>query len=245
MEEKRFTPDIIARAEELLCHLQGVHSARITTDETGEITEVHVMAEPTKSAKMVVRDVETCLRAELGIYVDHRKIGVAFYNREEQAQEERSVAEDRARAEIVELPIEEYPSRFAFRSVNLFMSEEEMRAEVELSREGKEAFGSARSDSLSRSPRDLIAEATLKAVSEFLDEKLRLCLFQVLEVPLGDERAMIVRVDLVRDRDKKSLAGCCMVTDDVNQSVVFATLDAVNRILGKLKAKGSVEYKIE
>jgi hypothetical protein len=56
---------------------------------------------------------------------------------------------------------------------------------------------------------------------------------------------MLVRVDVVSSRCTKSLAGCALVDGNENQSVVFATLDAVNRVTGKLDFKTSVEYKIQ
>ena len=80
MSSKRFTPDVIARAEELVGRIQGISSCRITTDDAGEITEVHVVAEGRKPAKLVARDVETCLKAELSIHVDYKKIGVVIFD---------------------------------------------------------------------------------------------------------------------------------------------------------------------
>ncbi len=247
MEDKRFTPDIIARAEELISRIQGIRASRITSDETGRILEVHVVASAPKSAKLYSRDVETCLKAELGINVDYKKIGVAIYDGgspESSGKPQRKAAVDSDES-IQEFPVEEFPSRFAFQSVNLFISQDGIKAEVELALEGMEAFGSAGSDNAAHPRRELIAEAALKAVSEFLDEKLRLCLLDVREILLGDEPAVAVRVDFIRGRERKSLAGCSIVTDDVNKTVVYATLDAVNRILGKLKSNSSLEYKIE
>jgi hypothetical protein len=247
MEEQRFTPDIIARAEELISRIQGISSSRITTDETGRITEIHVVASAGKPPKLIARDVETCLKAELGIHVDYKKIGVVLYDHEDEAdsnaaeQPEGGVPEQEVRT----FPIEEYPARFSFQSVNLFLSQEGVKAEVELVLEGKEAFGSASSDNASAFAGELIAEATLRAVSEFLDADIKLCLFGVREVAMGNDRMIVVRVDLIKHRDRKSLAGCSIVSDDANRAVVYATLDAVNRILGKIKAKGSVEYKVE
>jgi len=146
---------------------------------------------------------------------------------------------------VAEFPVEEYASRFVFQSVNLFISQEETRAEVELTRESEAVFGSARSERPNRLPFDLIAEATLQAVSEFLDGSTLLCLGGVRRVTLDDTSAIVVIVDLVEGRDRKSLAGASLVTGNDNQTVVFATLDAVNRILGKLDFKSAVEYKIK
>jgi hypothetical protein len=50
---------------------------------------------------------------------------------------------------------------------------------------------------------------------------------------------------LLTGRDRKGLVGASVVSGNENQTAVFATLDAVNRVLGKLDLKSSVEYKIK
>ena len=90
----------------------------------------------------------------------------------------------------------------------------------------------------------MIGEATLNAVGDLLDGSIRLCLSGVREVQLNGQAAVIVTVCLIKQRDKRNLAGCSLDAGNVNQTVVFATLDAVNRVLGKLGATSSVEYRI-
>jgi hypothetical protein len=145
---------------------------------------------------------------------------------------------------VLEFPVEEYASRFAFRSVNLFLSHNGTRAEVELSRDDVAAYGKSDSSRPGRSPFAEIADATLNAVSEFLDETTRLCLGDVRRVAVDDTHVIVAKVDLVTARDRKSLAGASVIAGNENQTVVFATLDAVNRVLGKLDFKSAVEYKI-
>jgi len=68
--------DLIERAENLIIRLREVQSCRIYTDESGNITEVHAVAVTDRAPKLIARDVETCLKASLGLVVDYRKIGV-------------------------------------------------------------------------------------------------------------------------------------------------------------------------
>jgi hypothetical protein len=70
--------EIVYRAEDLILRLRDVRSSRIITDETGAITEIHVVASSDRSPKMIARDVETALKAELGLEIDYRKIGVVM-----------------------------------------------------------------------------------------------------------------------------------------------------------------------
>ena len=94
-------------------------------------------------------------------------------------------------------------------------------------------------------PHAVIAQATLRAVSEFLDDDTRLCLVGVLKVPLGGKDVVLARVDVMSSRYNKPLAGSAMVDGNEAQAVVFATLDAINRLIGKLEFKSAVEYKIK
>ncbi|MEJ2722407.1 MAG: hypothetical protein P8181_14910 [bacterium] len=233
-----------------MSRIQGVSSCRISTDEAGEITEVHVVATAKKAPKFVARDVESCLKAMAGVEVDHRKIGVVVFdsdegdsNEGEPPAEEEST--DAGGEPVVEFPVEEYPSRFEFQSVNLFISQASVQAEVELVRDGTEVLGRAHNTNMSFSPMWTVAEATLKAVTELLDEQLSLCLAVVQEVHLGEVTAFLVKVDVIRKRERKSLAGCSIFSGNANQTVVFATLDAVNRVLGKLSPRKSIEYRIK
>jgi hypothetical protein len=217
-----------------VARILGVTSCRIRLDGGGAIAEVHVVASPGKSARLIARDVEGALKAELDIDVDHRKIGVVVLD-----------GNAPEAPELEEFPILEHPSRFAFSSVNVVSSRDGSRAEVELTRDGASVFGGAESTNPTAGALVVVADATLRAVSESLDDPTRLCLGGVLKVPLGGGEVIVVRVDVVGPRHTKSLAGCALVSGDEHRTAVFATLDAVNRLIGKLDFKSSVEYKIE
>jgi hypothetical protein len=83
-ERERPNRDIIERAEDALLRLREIRSVRISTDEVGNITEIHIVAATDRPPKMIARDVETCLSATLGLTVDYRKIGVVLVDPEKQ-----------------------------------------------------------------------------------------------------------------------------------------------------------------
>jgi hypothetical protein len=78
LQDDRPNREMIERAEDLILRLRDIHSCRISTDETGLVSEVHVVAATERSPKMIARDVETCLKAELNLDIDYRKIGVVI-----------------------------------------------------------------------------------------------------------------------------------------------------------------------
>jgi hypothetical protein len=236
MSSHRLTTEEARRAEALVASVQGIASCRIRVDESGRISEVHVVSRAGKSPKLVARDVEGVLKAGMNLDVDYKKIGVVVLD-----------AAPEPDTDVVpeEFPILEHASRFAFRSVNVVSTRAGLRAEVELARESAEAFGASESDNPAASALAVVADATLRAVSEFLDDEIRLCLGGVLKVSLAGDDAVLVRVDMLDARFAKALAGSAMVAGNDAQAVVFATLDAINRVSGKLQFKSSIEYKIK
>jgi len=241
MSDKGLTSEQLSAAQDLVSRIRGISSCHISVNGDGAITEVHVVATSEKAPKLIARDVESCLKAELGVDVDYKKIGVVVV---ESAAQGGDAGAEAIPNGLVEFPIEEYAPRFMFGSVNLFSSKSSVRAEVELERDSMEAFGSHESGNAELTPVRIIAQATLNAISEFLDDSSRLCLVEVRRVELGDREAFVVGVDLVGDRGTKCLAGCSIISGNESQSVAYATLDAVNRVIGKLEFKSSIEYKI-
>ena len=90
--------EIVYRAEDLILRLRDVRSSRIITDEKGAISEIHVVASSDRSPKMIARDVETALKAELDLEIDYRKIGVVLMDPVGKGDEEKS-----------EFPLEDRP----------------------------------------------------------------------------------------------------------------------------------------
>lgn len=62
--------------EEELCSITGIREARVLLDDDSSIGEVHVIASPRRSAKKVVRDIESFLVVRYGYRIDYRKISL-------------------------------------------------------------------------------------------------------------------------------------------------------------------------
>ena len=70
--------------EDELCRLTGVHAVRVVGDRSGRPVEVHVLADPSKPAKQIVRDVRAVAQTVFGIELDHRIVSVAQLNTNEE-----------------------------------------------------------------------------------------------------------------------------------------------------------------
>jgi hypothetical protein len=259
----------VAEAEELLLRLRDVIVATITTDGD-EIREIHIVAASTRSPKQIVRDVETTLKAFLRRSIDHRKISVAIQEPlpappapapkpaaspppAPAPKPRRPVdAEPTDRLDLRDLgpsPLRPEPAaraagRVRFVTANLFVSGLRTQAQVELSWQGTTRLGSATGASARDNAHRLVAGATLQALVPYLGDDVTLAPHEVEFVRLGRHEVAIVTVKLLAQRSEKTLVGACTVEQDVAQSVVYATLAAVNRVLGGLRAKEGVEYEL-
>src|SRR6185436_6551044 len=67
---------LLPELEDALRHIQGVRAASVVTGPDAVPTEVHVLADPGKPAKQVVRDVQSLAMARYDIDIDHRIVSV-------------------------------------------------------------------------------------------------------------------------------------------------------------------------
>jgi hypothetical protein len=134
--------------------------------------------------------------------------------------------------------------RVHFVNANLFVSGLRTQAEVELSWQGTTRVGNATGASARDNAFRLLSSATLSALVPFLGPDVTFAPHDVQFVRLGRQKAVVVAVKLLAQRSEKTLVGSCTVEQDVAQSVVFATLAAVNRVLGGLKTVEEVEYEL-
>jgi hypothetical protein len=132
--------------------------------------------------------------------------------------------------------------RIRFGSVNLFVSGPRTQAQVELRWRGLPRMGSASGWSTRANAHRLIAQATVAAVREFLADEIALSARDAEFLKLGRERCAVVSLSLLAGRQEKTLVGTCAVEQDLQQAVVCATLDALNRVVAGLRPLEPTEY---
>lgn len=233
--------DWVNRAEALIMSLRSVKGVGITLDGDNEIAEINVLADGERMPKHIVRDVRSALKAELKMDIDYRKISVA--QRRDNALPE---PEEGHVIELVPTPEEYGPpvQRLRFGGVTVSLNALRCQVQVELGLGDQEAVGeTVGSNSRDQVPR-LIAEATLKAVDRFLSDEYVLSLSDLEMITLGSDTIVVVNVKFLAGRRQQALSGSCVVDHDLQQSVVYATLDSLNRILGRLDIKEPVEYEL-
>ncbi len=232
----------IQRAEDLLKSLQGVISARIVARPGGEIEEIHLLTSTEVSPKQTVRNVESALRAQFHLEVDHRKISVAQTS-EPQAPKARETPEPPARVLVERLPTPSGPRILFLRHQVETERDQGVRVSVSLGWEGSQYVGEATGADLSRSRLETVAKAALAAIEEILSEVevthrkagVSLALDGVKVVEALDRNYVLVGVNAIHEREITVLAGASAVEDTADRAVILATLQATDRwVRGRL-----------
>lgn len=207
--------------EEALGQVAEVKAARVVASPEGHIQEIHVLALPTKTPKQLVRDIESTIMASFGIPVDHKKISIA-----QLGSESVPAAEDVAAAP---------PTRPKISSIETSVSGLDAAAKVTIELGGEMYVGEASGPASQTGRQRIIAEATLRAIEQSACGASGLVLEDVTVIRLGREDVAVSCVTLITPPGEQAFVGCALIRQNEKDSIVRATLDAINRRMGFLK----------
>ena len=204
--------------EDTLCQVAEIKAARIVASPEGIIQEVHVLALPSKSPKQLVRDIESTLMAKFDIAIDHKKISIAQLGPDSLPEEASGFSEVRPR--IV--------------GINASVNGVHANVSVSLEIEDDTYLGEVSGPASQTGRQRLVALATLNAIEQYVRGAYSFALEDVSLVQLGRESVAVSCVTLVTPLGEQSYAGSALVRQNEKDSIVRATLDAINRRLGFL-----------
>jgi hypothetical protein len=224
----------IQRAEELLGSLPGVISVRVVARPGGRIEEIHLLTTTEVSAKQTVRNVESALKAQFHLEVDHRKISVAQSSDPPPQRKQ----PDRRAPVLIEKFAPSTEPRILFRRHQVEMGRAHaVKVAVCLEWTGGEYVGEAVGTESSHSRLETAVRATLAATQKILatlrngapDEDVALGLDGVKVVEAFDRNYVLVGVNAIHDREIASLAGASVVAHTLDRAAILATLQATDR----------------
>jgi len=192
--------------ESTIARIPGVENVRIVA-EGNKPREVHVLATPGKPAKQLVRDVQSVAMAAFDLDIDRRIISVVQIDGGDLSAGDRPVVED----------------------VSEEIDGSRMRVAVTLRWHDEKLTGSAQGPAASTTRMRLVAEATLVALEQALDENAAFAISAEAVHRVGAEDVAIVQVVLVIGGRERMMVGSALVGTDPSQAMVRAVLDAVNR----------------
>ncbi len=260
---------LAVRAEAAIRRLRDVDGVSVQA-EGEELTEIHVVSSSGRTPKQLVRDIQSMLRTELGITIDHRIVSVALVRSIPEGPHTAAAAPPAGSAPVpmafpapppaaepeparnampaariqaaAETPMPLKDDRIRYENVNLIVNGQRSQAQVELRWKGLSRIGNASGWSSRDDSHRLVAQATALAVQEFLADPVALNVREVTFVELTGRRVAVVVLSLLAHRHEKVLTGACSVEADTPQAVVLATLAALNRLVAGMRAKEPTEY---
>jgi hypothetical protein len=213
----------LKRAEDLIVTLPGVISARIVPDETGAVSEIHVLTSSDFPAKQTVRNIESALLAHLAMRVDHRKVSVALSN-EAKPEPVRPAGVRDSGAQP------QFGRALYFEDVEVRGSRSKgTTCRVTLRRGGQSYVGESEGVETSGARVELAARATLTAIRLAYAGKKKVGFEGVKVLSAFDRTIVLAGVTALAGRDNRLLTGTCEVRESAETASVLAVLDAVNR----------------
>ena len=196
--------------QNLLNQLPGVLNSKIVVTNDGSLSEVHILSDVSRSPKQIVRDVQSALLANNNLTVDHKIISIA-------------------QIENNNLGVRE--CRMSIESIQIVSRHTKVEARVSLKKDDQVYEGSYSGGNSASGRMRVVAEAALRAVHQLFDKEMLFALSDVVPVTLANRRAIAVSILYFTQKGDEYLSGSAFVHNDESESVVKATLDAINRKL--------------
>jgi hypothetical protein len=238
MPSLRLLPEL----EEALRHIQGVRAASVVTGPDAVPTEVHVLADPGKPAKQVVRDVQSLAMARYDIDIDHRIVSVVQMGEDEvrtapapaaRAASETAGGDATAASDVDADPGSDESDtvvRPAIAAITVRSGRGETEASVTLAAGDQLFEGTSLGPAGASHRARLVAVATLDAVAELLGQPCEVESSTIVATGTRDVALTVLTLTVPR-LGEQVLTGCAAVRGDEADAVAKSVLAALNRQL--------------
>ena len=208
-------PIDLTEVEREICRLPDVSVVRIVADETGRVTEVHVVAHEGKHPKQIVRDVQSVALASFGLELDRRVVSVVQLG---SSSSNVNGASEAPRLSIAGITAESTGLRSLVR--------------VTLSREGVDTVGFAEGSVATTARHRLVAHATIDALRQLEPAAGSLDVDHAEITRVGSHDVAVVTIVFIDPPSEQVVAGAAIVhAQQEADAVARAVLDATNRRL--------------
>ena len=211
----------------LLNRLPGVFAAGIRTNAEGGINEIHVLASSSRNPKQMARDIQSALLAAFNQDVDHRIISIA------------QLSGNPTDAFSVQ-PSDGQNNRLRYKGTSFSGEDGRYNVRVTLSNNGKDFSGTASCRDNASLRLRAIADATLNAVHEFVGIEDLYTLVAVQSIEIAATPVVLCLLEYNGAREGCTLVGAAEAVENEAAGVVKATLDALNRSIGRLTGEDGI-----
>lgn len=163
--------------------LDSIISCKIVLNENDKIEEIHIVSNGTRSAKQLVRDIQSILIATYNIQIDHKKISIA---------------------EIQDNSLKRVENRLKISSVSHDNNGQKAVVKVALDNQKEIIEDTMTGINTIRNVDRMLVETTLRLVEKAYGYEETFIIEDVKTVNVSTERAVIVVISRVEDGDEKS-----------------------------------------
>lgn len=196
--------------QDVISKIDGIINVKII-HENDSIRELHILANKLRSPKQIVRDIESSLIASFDYRIDRKVISIAQ----------------------IETDDLKTINRILFDGIAVGSTSNTFECTVNLSYDEEDYSVSLSGIRTVAKSRKLVAEATIKVVEKILGQA---SLFDIQDVIITNNREttfVSVLVNIIFNGQEETMVGSVVVKSDLNEAIVKATLDAVNRRVQK------------
>lgn len=191
--------------------IDSVSSCRFVK-ENGEIKEIHIVSNGTRSPKQISRDIQSVLIAAYDVNVDYKKISIA-----ELPGEDLGKREDRLKIDMIA-----FEDNGKKATVKVSLSDDCQSYETTLT-------GINTNRNIDR----MLVKAVLNCVEDAQGTEDRFILEDVRSINLSSDGVVVVILVYIVGEVEKYLCGSSLIENDHKKAIVKATLDALNRSISK------------
>jgi hypothetical protein len=223
MEESHDKIDNIKdRYRELLSNLTGVFAANVDIAEDGSIREIHILGSQSRNPKQIARDVQSALASAFDVRIDHRIISIAQIPSDPIFKHEH---EEYAATK------ETTSSRFLVSGVWQSVQNRQFTIKVSLRFDDTEYEGTSTCGNTAAQRMRAASMATLEAVHSYFGTHNIFILLSVEQMQIAGTRVALTAIECSGPDTSSMLVGSAVYNYDETNTVIRATLSAINRKL--------------
>lgn len=197
--------------EQTIEKLDSVVSCKIISVDNN-FEEIHVVSNGSRSAKQLVRDIQSILIATYNIQIDHKKISIA---------------------EIQDDSLKKNGCRLKITSVSHDNNGQKAIIKVALDNHKNIFENSAMGVNTSRNIDRMLVDVTLKTVEDAYGYEETFILEDIKTVNISTDKAVVVVITCINNGFEQKFCGSSLIRSDYKEAVVKATLDALNRYISR------------
>ena len=200
----------IREIEDLIKNLKSVINCRILLNENDTIKEVHIVANESRNAKQISRDVQSILATAYGMEMDYKKISIAQVKDTTQHHDER---------------------RMRIKSVERTSMHSKYFVKVTLEKDQETYIGECSGMNNATLCLRLTGEAAVLAIEQFLQEENIISLDDIKIIHIANIQTVVVALTVYSEDQSVEFCGSAILNHDSFDCVVRAVMDAINPLI--------------